>query len=148
MERRGAAHRRPRLLRVPTLAADATTLSLATGGTITFTLDAGPAFAGDTYFLVGSTTGTEPGIPLSGVTLPLVVDGYLVTTFTRPNTPPLANSLGTLDGSGRATATLTLPAGLPPALAGLQVFHAFLALDPVSQAVLFASSPARLTLAP
>lgn len=112
----------PSLIAVPGVAS----LSLATDAE--FTLRAGSEWAGDPYMLLGSASGTMPGIPLEGgVTIPLVVDGY--TQFTLGGAPHIVGQTGVLDASGAATARLDLPSGLWPGLAGLSVHHAFLCAD-------------------
>jgi len=58
-----------------------------------------------------------------------------------PDTPPLAGSFGVLDPWGKGSATLALPAGTQPSLAGLTLNHAYAVLDP-STLQLEAVSPA------
>ena len=67
---------------------------------------------------------------VDSVVLPLVADAYSTVTLTNANQPPFGNTLGVLDAAGQAVATLTVPPGTSPALAGLTLFHAYLALDP------------------
>ncbi len=57
-------------------------------------------------------------------------------------------SLGALDGSGEATATMTLPA--LPGLIGSPVLlnHADFAINPITAAIKFASNSAPLTVNP
>ena len=103
-------------------------LSVLGGGVETFELDAGPARAGDLYLLLGSATGEVPGIDLANdVHLPLVLDPY--TTFPLTGGSVFVNAAGILDGQGRATASLVLPGGLNPALAGQTLHHAWLGLS-------------------
>ena len=81
------------------------------------------------YLLLGSAGGTTPGFPVDGVVLPLAVfDTYFGFTLGSPNTPPLAGSFGTLDPTGQAAASLSLPPGQSPGLAGLVLHHAYLSL--------------------
>ena len=111
------------------LTSDTTSLSLGSGGTATFQLSAGPQHAGLPYLLMGSLSGTSPGIPIdANTTLPLNADGYWVTTLVAPG-PPLGNSLGTLDGTGKATATFTIPPNTSALLAGMTASHAFVAIE-------------------
>ena len=72
---------------------------------------------------------------------------YLIYTLLNPNVPPYAGTLGLLDAGGEATATLTVPPGSPPALAGLAIHHAFLVFAASGEVVL-ASQPASLALIP
>jgi hypothetical protein len=131
----------------PSLTADREAVSLLFGGTQTLALDAGAAHASEIHLLLGSATGISPGLSGGGLHLPLNYDLYMDLTLNLPNTLPLGNSLGVLDGSGRATSTFSLPPGFIPTLAGATLHHAFIALDPVTLAGTFASNavPVRLT---
>ncbi len=130
-----------------TLWADASTLSIASGGTVRFDLIAGSQFAGNPRWLLGSVTGTSPGIELDGLPLPINFDGYTATTITRPNLFPLGGFAGSLEATGRGVATFSLPAGiLPTALAGIEFDHAFAVLDPTWSAVVHTSNAARFVL--
>ena len=118
----------------PVATADVNQLSVASGGTQTITLSAGASHALDLYFLFGSLSGTQPGLPVDGLTLPLNLDPYFLHTATYPNSPPLTGSFGVLSPAlpgpgGKATATFTLPPNLDPLLVGQTVHHAFVVLD-------------------
>ncbi len=128
------------------LNADLSALSISAGGAQSFTLEAGPAFAGSSFLLLGSTLGTAPGIPLGADVLPLNPDFYLNFVLTHPGAAPLLGGTGRLDDGGAAVAQFAVGAGtLPPGLAGTNLHHAFLVLDP-SFAVTFASNPMLLEL--
>jgi hypothetical protein len=100
-------------------------ISVAGGGTFVFTLDLGQTQASAPYLFGGSLTGTSPGISLTpSLTVPLVRDALTDFTVFFPNTPPYADTLGLLDPAGAAAPALMLPAKLPPALAGLTLYHA------------------------
>lgn len=123
-------------------------ISLASGGAQPWSIDAGAAHAGELYLVLGSISGTTPGTPIpGGRTLPLNWDGWLAFTLSGPNVPPLFESFGLLDGDGRTSARgLVLPAASPPALAGLVVHHAFVALDAASGVPTFVSNALALQL--
>jgi glucose/arabinose dehydrogenase len=122
--------------------------SVTEGGLQQFTLDAGPSFAGDLYFILGSTSGTTPGIDVDGLNLPLNVDSYLLDTLNNPNAIPMIDSLGFLDGDGQATALWSLPAGvLGASEVGVVANHAALVLDLAFGNVTFTSNAVSLTLA-
>lgn len=110
-------------------------LSVSDGGSQILNLDAGSSTAGLVYFILGSVSGVDAGIPLGNLTLPLNFDGYTVITL--GTSGPLLNSnFGTLDLLGSATASFKLVPGSAPSLAGLSVYHAamllnFSSLDPV-----------------
>jgi hypothetical protein len=131
------------------LTADKTTLSVTRGGSQNFQIDAGPSHAGLEYYLVGSMTGTEPGLPLGPVTLPLVPDRYMAFSAAHPNSAFFVNSRGRLDAAGRATASLQLPTVLSTALIGRSLFHAYAVFDgPGTRRARFTSNPFPLTLVP
>jgi len=116
----------------PALSADVSSLSAAAGGTVTFTLDAGAAFAGRLYGMTGSASGTVPGFNLpGGGVLPLNRD--FVFDFIRGNfgSPLFTGFLGNLDANGRATAVFdtmgSIPAVLPP---GSTLHFAFTTVNP------------------
>ena len=67
---------------------DVSSISLAAGGAQIFTLAAGASEAGKIHWLVGSQTGTSPGIPVPGVgVLPLNDDPYFQYSIANPNGP-------------------------------------------------------------
>ncbi len=106
-----------------------TRLSVSEGGGQPLEVDAGHLHAGETYLVLGTMSGTAPGIPLpGGLTLPLHPDRYFRHTLHAFNRPPLANSFGVLDAMGHADASFTLaPTDL--SLAGLTLHHAFVTFD-------------------
>lgn len=125
-------------------------VSLAAGGSHSLDLKAGAALAGELFLVLGSASGTAPGIPLDGLLLPLAVpDPYFNFTLGSPGTPPLTGSLGSLDPAGEAAAAFTLPPGTLPSLAGLLLHHAFLVLDvAASGQAVFASNAVAVSLVP
>lgn len=133
------------------LEADVVEAPLAGGASVQFTLNAGPASAGDTYLLMGSMSGTDPGLPVGAALLPLnVPDPWFGFTLMNAGTAVLPGSLGVLDAAGRGTAALVLPPLNDPWLAGLQVHHAFMAFDLTSGSLVptMASNAVPLTLSP
>ncbi len=131
----------------PALDADVEAVSLSTGGVQNFELFAPLELAGYKVLLLGSRSGTSPGLPLGGFLIPLNLDGYLVKTATAPNTPPLSGSLGTLDAAASAQAFLTVPPGVAPQLVGETLHHAFVVVDPALR-VEYVSNPVALLLQP
>ncbi|MHC4376702.1 MAG: hypothetical protein ACYS26_08915 [Planctomycetota bacterium] len=122
-------------------------LSLAAGGVHTLSLDLGPTNAGLLYLVLGSRAGWAPGLAVGSVTVPLVPDGWFDFTLAFFNQAQLGNTLGVLDAHGLATATLTLPPGLTPTLAGEVFHHAAVLLDS-ALVVVDATNPVPLTLTP
>jgi hypothetical protein len=89
-------------------------LSKSEGGTVYFHLDAGTANAGRRYFLLGSMTGTSPGTELpGGAMIPLNRDRFSDYILLQHNNAVFVDFRGTLDDSGKATATLNARDPLP-----------------------------------
>jgi len=112
------------------LASETYALSLSSNGSQKFNLDAGIPMAGKDYILLGTLAGTEPGILVGHLIMPLNLDAYFLYTLVNPNVPPLSNSMGQLDSRGKGTAAFTMPKGLPVTLAGYTMHHAFGILVP------------------
>jgi len=124
-------------------------LSVQAGGVQTFELDATPDHAGMLYSLLGSASGTEPGIPSTWFTVPLQPDPYYHWTLNHFNTAALQNSFAFLDGAGRSTSHLVLPPGAELDLAGVVLHHAFVVWDLQSPStLLFVSNPVATALLP
>jgi hypothetical protein len=131
-------------VQVVALFTDVGTLSVANPGTVHFSLNAGPTNANRPYWLLGTFSGSVPGLTLAnGTHIPLNPSVYLTFTLTNPNTALLGNSLGFLNAAGHATAAFTLP-HVPAAAAGLVLDHAFVLLQPTN----FASNAVEVTLVP
>lgn len=120
------------------LAVDAYELSESAGGVVNFMLTAGEVNANRNYLLLGSTSGTEPGILLPGgsTTLPVNWDWFSSFELALLNTVFFNNFLGTLDAKGMANAQLYLPP-LPSGSAGLAMYYAYCCDKPFD----FASNP-------
>ena len=133
----------------PALDARFERLSIAGGGVQGLTLDAGPAFAGGVYVVLGSASGTAPGLPVDGLVVPLNLDAYLLATLNSLNKGPYVRTFGVLDADGRADALIRLAPGLAGAgLAGTTLDHAFCVIDPVFGTLQFSSNAAPLELIP
>jgi hypothetical protein len=132
----------------PSLFSETMFASVGAGGDQVMELTVGSAMALKLYLVLGSLSGTTPGISLGGMLLPLVLDPYMLLTANHPNSPPLTDSLGFLDGVGAADAKFTVPPGTTSSLVGATFFHAGLVVDPLSGAVLFATNPIALILTP
>jgi hypothetical protein len=128
----------------PALVAQGLELSAAAGGAQRLELRGPP---GALYGIAGSLSGTSPGTPFGGALVPLQFDAYTLLSLELANQPPFTETFGTLDNLGFADALITLPAGSSPALAGLLLHHAFVALSP-SFDVALVSNPVPLALAP
>lgn len=99
------------------LFANQLSLSASGNGLVAFDLHA-PARPAGAYHLLGSASGTSPGVPWGGLTLPLNRDRFLQFTALKANGEHLPGTLGELDDRGRASAWLALPAAGLQALVG------------------------------
>ena len=129
----------------PDFVASPPQISVSAGGTQAMFLDAS-AFAGEVYWVLGTLSGTSPGLPVGSVVVPLNFDFYFQITLSSPNADPLVDTLGTLNGQGRAVAQFSLTAGSAPVLAGLTPTHAFVVVDVGAGTVEYASVPAGLSI--
>ncbi|MHC4922419.1 MAG: hypothetical protein ACYTKC_22915, partial [Planctomycetota bacterium] len=112
-----------------TLWTDKHELSLKQAGSQTLSLGAGTQHAGRFYWILGSVTGTTPGITLAGTHFPLNPDLYTdITLGLWSVNPPFGGFKGKLDLQGRATASFNVPANAPP-LVDFTVYHAYLVYD-------------------
>jgi len=133
----------------PSFTIDAPEVSVSAGGIRRLNVDAGPANAGKQYWIVGSASGTEPGLPIGPLTLPLVFDAYTQQTVFSPNTQPLFNAFSTLNAQGKATGVFRALPGQFVGFEEIVLHHAVAVLDPLDpQLVTWISCPVRLELAP
>ncbi|MAB77799.1 MAG: hypothetical protein CMJ89_00470 [Planctomycetes bacterium] len=101
-------------------------VSVSTGGVQTLQLSTGGSFGGDQYLVLASGSGTSPGLAIGGgLVLPLNFDNWFLQSYQSPNVLPFGNTGGALDSMGRAVATITVPTGLPPSVAGLSFDFAY-----------------------
>lgn len=123
-------------------------ISLSEGGRQLFSMDVGEEYAGHGYWLLGNLSGTEAGFELGSVHVPLDPDAYLRLTVFAPRKTALVENVGSLDEQGHSNvAELALRPETDPALIGLVLHHAFLVVDPVTQAIERASNAVPVTLA-
>ncbi len=117
----------------------------AGGGTVNFTLDAGSAYANRGYYLLGSTSGTEPGTPLPGgmATLPLNWDGFSSLVRNNMNSSTFSDFNWYLDYTGKGAAQLNATV-VPPTYVGLSVHFAFCLHSPYD----YASNPVEIRILP
>ncbi len=101
---------------------------------------------GTPYLVVGSVTGTAPGVVVGGVPIPLVLDGYSLVTLTQPGLT-LDQGFGAYDNDGKAYPSFHLPPVTDPTMIGAMVHHAAVTLSG-SGALDYASLPVTATLVP
>ncbi len=76
-------------------------------------IDARPQGSARSYLVLGSMSGTTPGIALGPYHLPLNPDGFLTLSASYANLVPFISTFGPLDSAGRATARIFVPIDLP-----------------------------------
>ena len=130
------------------LEGDVESISLSAGGAQALDLGWGIDGANATYWILGSVTGTDPGVTIAGLHLPLNFDFYLQLSLLHPNQVPLVGSLASFDAVGSGSASFVVPLGVDPAFVGTTFHHAFAAFVPAPLAVLGASNPVAVTIAP
>jgi len=117
------------------------TLSASGGGSIGFEVVAGSRSAGRSYMLLGSYSGTSPGIEYRGFHIPLNPDSYTSYMSKGAAAPFHMGAYGILDGLGRATATLTLGPGVATGFVGTTFHHASVTFRPQGLQVTAVSNP-------
>ena len=117
-----------------------------TGDSIEFWINAGAVNAGRDYVLLGSASGTSPGLPLPGglATLPLNYDDLTTLTLVAAGAPGFVGFQGSLDASGQAGAVFDTLGPLPTAAVGHQVDFAYVLRSPFD----FASNPVAVEIVP
>jgi hypothetical protein len=128
------------------LTTTATSLSMSAGFSATFGIQAPLSYASGVYILLGSTSGSCPGLPFVGYgTAPLGYDLFTAYTLTGPYVPEMTGYVGFLNGAASATAAINIAPGAYPTLVGVTFTHAFAATN--FGEVLF-SNPVSFTIAP
>ena len=129
-------------VRADSLWASTARVEAAAGGAVSLLLDAGSGNALAPYVVAASGSGTNPGVPLGAVVLPLNPDPWFTGSLLLANSAVFANTFGTLDIAGRAQAQFIVPGGnvFAPAI-GTDLDFAF-ALIPFT----FASNPVRVSI--
>jgi hypothetical protein len=121
------------------------TLSVGTGGTIDFNLQATTDYIGSNYLLLAGLSGTIPGTPLStGITVPLNIDALTNVIMSSANDETFTGFAGLLDATGSGFARLNVANPLPASLIGLTMDFAFV----VTSTLDFASDPMPITFVP
>ena len=119
-------------------------LSASSGGSVQLDLFGPARLPGAEYLVLGSLSGTQPGIDLGSTTLPLNPDWFLTTSYWLRNSELFSNTESRLSPEGRGQAGLSVPAGLFMPLVGRELSLAFLLTDQVD----FASQPVTIRIDP
>jgi hypothetical protein len=113
----------------PYLVANQTFISASAGGTLHLDLTFPTTAAFDEYKVLLSASGTGP--TTYGVDIPLTQDSVVMDSFFgNYPVPNYSNMHGTLNASGNASASFTIPAGIPSALVGRTYHFAAIANQP------------------
>lgn len=136
------------LLGHPDLLADRDRISATDGATVEWTLHAGAPLAGATYWVLGSVTGTSPGLVFKRtITLPLVYDAWFELTLVAANSDVLVNTLAPLDAWGNGRASLVVGPGELELDDTLTAWHAYVVFAP-GHGVTYASRAVELLVDP
>lgn len=130
------------------LKADPLTISLADGGSQTFSLDFGVEFAGAKFIIAGSKRGIIPGTMYGLVNVPLNYGSYSEWLLKDLGEPGFKSLSGELNEEGKGTAMLNVPISQDPELVGMVLYHAAILLEPKAEKVLKASNAIELILMP
>jgi len=123
-------------------------LSLASGASLGLHLDAGPAHAGRTFLVLGSFSGTSPGITFGGAKLPLNLDRYFKRSQMLNPNANLKPPTGTLDGTGRGVTTFVPPGSKKSTWIVGRTFHHVLVVIDSSGSTVLASNAWPVTITP
>lgn len=128
----------------PALYVDVAQLSAGAGGVANFTLAADTGNANRNYLLLGSVSGTSPGINLPGglEVLPLKWDLFTNIVIQLVNTATFVNFMSKLDGTGSAPATFVFPPGT--GASGYTMYYAYALNKPFD----FVSNPVSIPIVP
>jgi hypothetical protein len=132
-----------------TLWASTTRISTTSDNTVALDIATGTAHGGQIYLILGSTSGTTPGLPFQSFTIPLNFDYLFAYMYSAANSAPVLNqTLGMLDSRGRASGRFDVLGGvIPPALIGTRVDFASIFLD-TNLSPTGVSNPVTLTIVP
>ncbi|MCB9920205.1 MAG: hypothetical protein H6832_17520 [Planctomycetes bacterium] len=95
----------------PQLVSSLAQISVQSGGEQRLWLDAGAKGAGMPFVILGSASGTMPGLLVGGARVPLNVDAYFWLSLGAQN-PLLLGGQGRLDAQGSATSLVRVPAAV------------------------------------
>lgn len=126
------------------LCADRERLSRVRGGMQTLYLDAGAAHAGELYAILGSASGTTPGLYFGpGLELELAFDPYMIASLQLANSTYFLNTVNHLDALGRAQAAIAMPP--TSVFVDINLHHGFVVFD-AAGTIVATSNPQPLEL--
>ena len=131
------------------LVAHARVITIQAGGALAFDLNGGATYSARRYWLLGSMSGTQPGVAIGGskVELPLNWDPFtdLIVTFTK--TPFCSGFWGVLDSQGHGAAIFRHLGVMPRALTGATLGFAYVLLPEPGRGW-FTSNPLEVMIVP
>ena len=87
-------------------------ISATAGALVPFKVDLGTGSAGQPYLLLLGNSGTQPGTPYGGLTIPLNNDRFLEWSLLAPTVPYWRSNHGSLTAAGWAKSLLTIDPGV------------------------------------
>jgi hypothetical protein len=133
----------------PILTASTSTISEASGGTVSLSLIAGLAQGGLPYLVLASASGDFPGTVVpGGFTLPINLDALTFLALADSTGALFSNFFGALSLFGTGGGQLNLPAGLGPSIVGAEITFAAIVFTPGLASVLRVSSSATVQIVP
>ncbi|MBI1379490.1 MAG: DUF1028 domain-containing protein [Planctomycetaceae bacterium] len=108
-------------------------VSASAGALVPLTLDFGAADATSPYLVLVGASGLGPGVPLGAGLVPLVPDAVVALSIELAGSALLPQSVGLLDGAGRALAGFAPPPGLLGGLVGGELQFCAVALGSPEQ---------------
>ncbi|MEO0853593.1 MAG: hypothetical protein AAFY15_08835, partial [Cyanobacteria bacterium J06648_11] len=130
---------------LPALSASPPGISPMSGGFQSLSIDAGPARAGQFYWILGSASASGPAVSLGELFLPLTLDAYTNVSINLANSVPFVNTFGVLDATGKGFAGISVPPQIAVPLTGTVLRHACITIDSTG-VVTFTSNAATLSL--
>jgi hypothetical protein len=124
----------------PTLIAEQREIDSSTGGTATFTIDAGPAYANKWYLVLSGFSGNHPGFTLNGTHIPLNQDLWTTLAVSFALQGFWVGFYTSLDASGQSTAILNT-FGPQPSVQGVALNFCYMVLQNPTNSPIFASNP-------
>ncbi|TAJ17488.1 MAG: hypothetical protein EPO68_09480, partial [Planctomycetota bacterium] len=131
----------------PTLRAWSRGAPTSTGATQDFGISAPAASATSWHLMLGSLSGTSPGVDLGGgILVPLVPDVYTLALLQSPQAGPLKHGFAPLDSARRGYAKIVVPGAVLASLKGVSAWHCALVLDLAVGTAVQVSAPVELRL--
>lgn len=113
----------------PPLSASASSLSAKVGGTVEFALNPGVKYASVGYLLMGSLSGTSPGVLLNNnALLPLNLDNFSLSVFLWSGQAPFDRFTWWFDQWGNSIAFMHAKPGKLTPLVGYKMYFAYVTL--------------------